>query len=259
MKISRSCLLLLLICFAGHTVGAEARPAPSAADTLHMLSTEACILANEFRVEDKIHCNIERLRRMPLTTDVAHYTFEVRVGASKHAVLTLHRIVREQAPFKPAANRTSIFLVQDDRAAFAAAFLTAPASGALRNQLPVYLASHDIDVWGADFRRYLEPTPSSGAADLAPWGRATDIDDLSVALLVARSHRFFTGGGFGTLQLAGVEGGLGTAYLQAEGERLRWLRHVEGFLPLEVLGPPAPGVLRLAARGAGGIGLEAAQ
>src|SRR5256885_3424058 len=73
--------------------------------------------------------------RRALTSDVAEYTFHVRVGDGPYDEIGIHRVTKETAHAG-----TAIFLAPGDIWNFRAAFLT----GA--HPLPVFLAENGIDV-----------------------------------------------------------------------------------------------------------------
>ncbi|HBL29729.1 MAG TPA: hypothetical protein DD490_23075, partial [Acidobacteria bacterium] len=165
-----------------------------------------------------------------LTGDVAEYTFDVRLGTGPYDAITVHRVVRESAPFRPRPTRDSLFLLHGDIWGFRAAFLADPA----RN-LPVHLARNGVDVWGIDQRWVRVPASETSFAFLRDWGFAHDVQDLYVALGVARGARLLGGDGFGRMNLLGWSRGgmIGYAYLSAESQLPAPLRHVSGFIPVD--------------------------
>lgn len=176
-------------------------------------------------------CPVTDLRRRVLAGDIVEYTFDVRVGSGPYDVLGFHRVVREKAPFRPHRTRDSVFLLHGDLWGFRAAFLT-PSS---RN-LPVFLARNGIDVWGIDQRWVRVPAGETDFAFLKGWGLRHDVRDLYTALGVARGARALTGDGFGQMHLLGWSRGgmIGYAYLSTESRLPGALRHVAGFIPVDI-------------------------
>lgn len=177
------------------------------------------------------------IERIPLVGSVAHYRFDVRVGAGEHDIVRMHRIVRERAPWIPETSHRAAFLVPGDGWGFEASFLagtTAPEIPDDQN-LAVFLAEAGIDVWGLDFRWALVPGSVTDLSFMADWGLGTGLADLDLALAVARSVRALTGSGLGPVHLVGFSRGgqLGWAQAAAETQRPTVLRHVSGLVSIE--------------------------
>jgi hypothetical protein len=94
------------------------------------------------------------IRRRPLTANIVEYSFRVRVGPEAHDVIGLHRVVKELKSFVPIQTSQAILMAHGDIWGFDAAFLASLASTTIPDSqaLPVFLAQHDIDIWGIDFR-----------------------------------------------------------------------------------------------------------
>lgn len=167
--------------------------------------------------------------RRALTADVAEYTFNVRVGKGAFDEITLHRVVKESSPGVPVHAQRAVFLAAGDIWNFRAAFLT----GA--RPLPVFLAENGIDVWGIDYRWTRVPA-NVDPSFMETWGLEQDAADLGFALGVARHARAMTGSGFGKLFLLGWSRGgqIGYAYLNDESQLAPGLRHVQGFIPVDI-------------------------
>ncbi|MES1244356.1 MAG: hypothetical protein ABUT39_22320 [Acidobacteriota bacterium] len=179
-----------------------------------------------------------------LSGDIVEYTFQVPVGSGPHDVIGVHRVVKETAPGVPARSSKGILLAHGDIWGFRAAFLADPA-----HSLPVFLASHGVDVWGIDFRWTLVPASTTDFTFLKNWGVKTDAHDLGVALTIARGVRLATGSGFGKLLLLGWSRGgqISYAYLDAESQIPPGLRQVRGFIPVDIYLKTDVEALRLAA------------
>ena len=176
-------------------------------------------------------CPVSNLQRRVLAGNVVEYTFDVRLGSGPYDVIGFHRVVRETAPFQPARTADSLFLLHGDIWGFRAAFLADPD----RN-LPVFLARNGVDVWGIDQRWIRVPADETDFTFMKDWGFKHDIRDLYVALGVARGTRLFTGDGVGRMHLLGWSRGgmIGYAYLNTESRLPRALRHVDGFIPVDI-------------------------
>jgi hypothetical protein len=173
------------------------------------------------------------VERIPLTEDVAHYRFEVSVGAGEHDVVRMHRVVRERAPWVPDRTGRGAFLVHGDGWGFEPTFLPGASSGP--GGMATYLAERGIDVWGIDFRWVRVPGDTADLSFMAGWGLATQLGDLDLGLTVARVTRTLTGSGPGRLHLVGFSRGgqLGWAQAGAETARPPSFRHLRGLVSIE--------------------------
>ncbi len=169
------------------------------------------------------------LFRSELGNSIAHYQFDIQVGSGAFDTIRMHRVVREHAPWRPIRTRRAVFLTHGDGWAFEANFL--PAG----DNLAGFLADAEVDVWGIDFRWALVPPATVDLSFMANWDFGTSVDDLGLALAIARGLRGATGNGFGRLHLAGFSRGgqLGWAHLGAETQRPGWQRHVKGYIAID--------------------------
>lgn len=175
------------------------------------------------------------LVRRPIIGDVVEYYVDVRVGPGTYDHIGLHRVVRESAPYVPRYSPKSVMMVHGDVWDFKAAFLAnggAPADAAAA----VYLAQQGIDVWGIDLGWTLVPAEETALSFMANWGFARDTRDIGLALGIARATRLLTGQGYGKMNLLGWSRGgqLGYAYLDGESQIYSGLRHVSGFIPVDI-------------------------
>lgn len=214
-----------------------ALPALAAADpsldqaALETASRRACDQTERALLGFEGECSAGALERRVLAGDVVEYTFEVRVGSGPYDVLAVHRVVRETAPFQPAGTGDSLLLLHGDIWGFRAAFLADPV-----HNLPVHLARNGVDVWGVDQRWIRVPASESDFAFMRDWGLAHDVQDLYLALSVARGVRLHTGNGFGRMHLLGWSRGgmIGYAYLNAESQLAENRRNVAGYIPVDI-------------------------
>lgn len=183
-------------------------------------------------------CVVTGLERRLLTPEVAEYSFALTVGPGPHDEIGVHRVVREQAPWVPASTWDGVMVAHGDVWPFDAAFLSAAAAPGTpdHHALPVFLAEAGLDVWGIDFRWTRVPLAVSDLSFMADWGIETDAGDLRIALAVARLVRGATGHGAGRVHLlAWSRGGqIAYAYLDAETRVPAPLRHVAGFIPVDI-------------------------
>jgi hypothetical protein len=180
--------------------------------------------------------------REHITGDVWHHEIVVRVGPGPNGELHLHRVVRERAPGLPRATVNGVMLMHGDFSTFETNFapvLGSPPSSELG--LAVYLAQHDVDVWGFD-RRWASTPADGDTADFGEMGLAQELDDVGRALAIARGVRLLTGSGAGKLILAGFSRGGQIAYAAAsiDAARPALLRNLKGLVPLDVYAEIAP-------------------
>lgn len=183
-------------------------------------------------------CDFSGIQREILVGDVAHYRLEVRVGAGEFDRLGIHRVVRETAPWRPVTTDRALMLVHGDAGTFGNQFLgNLLAPGLPReHNLPTFLAQRGLDVWAVDQRWTFLSPELEDLAFTADWGMELHIEDLAVALGVARGLRGLTGSGFGPMDLLGYSRGaqVGYAYVNAETQVPAALRQVRGFVILDV-------------------------
>lgn len=170
------------------------------------------------------------MERRALTSNVAEYSFKVRVGVGPYEEIGLHRVVKESAPNVPIRAARALFLAHGDIWNFRAAFLT----GA--KPLPVFLAEQGIDVWGIDFRWTLVPASVTDLTFMKKWGIEQDARDLGAGIAAARFVRALTGSGYGKVFLLGWSRGgqIGYVYLNGESQVPFGLQQVRGFIPVDI-------------------------
>jgi hypothetical protein len=179
------------------------------------------------------------VERTPLFGDVARYRFRVRVGAAKHDVITLYRVVREEAPGRPARSSRAVFMVHGDGWGFEAAFLSSVGSAhvPVDHSLAAFLAKEGVDVWGIDLRWVGVPGDTADFSFMREWTLGTHVRDVGTGLELARRVRAATGSARGSMHLLGWSRGatVGYAYVGAESQRPRGLRRVDGFIPVDMV------------------------
>ena len=180
---------------------------------------------------------ITNVQRTVLHGDIVHYRFDVKVGPGPFDVIWLHRVVRERHPYEPVQTLDGVLLLPGSPNYFEAIFM-AP----LHSQVPawdrsivIFLAQHDIDVWGMDYAWALVPAETTDFSFMKGWGVAKDSQHTEIALSLARMIRGFTGQGFGQLNLLGFSYGgmIGYNLVGEETQQPRVLRNVKGFISLD--------------------------
>jgi pimeloyl-ACP methyl ester carboxylesterase len=187
---------------------------------------------------------VENVRREPLGGDVFHYQVDLRVGPSANAVLRLHRVVRERAPWVARPSHDAVMLLHGDFATFASNF--APRVGSPASTAPglsLFLAQRNIDVWGLDRRWTHAPADGADLSDFADMSFSSELDDIGRALGFARAVRVAGSSGNDRLTLVGFSRGghLAYAYAAREGAAPRASRHVKALVPVDVFAEIAPG------------------
>ena len=185
-------------------------------------------------------------QRQEVLGGIAHYSTRVQVGPGTHDVITLHRVVRESSPGRPAPSPRSVFMIHGDAWNFTGAFMASTLSTAVPadHSIALYLAQQGVDVWGIDLRWTHVPLETQNFDFMAGWNMGTHVQDVGQGLELARVVRVKTGSGGGRMYLLGWSRGalLGYAYLSAETQRPAALHHVAGFIPVDMVvkfGPEA--------------------
>jgi pimeloyl-ACP methyl ester carboxylesterase len=189
---------------------------------------------------------VSGFERERVVDDVYHYRIRLRVGDTANDVITLHRVVREKSAWWPRSTPESVFMVHGDAWNFQAAFMSSTLTTAVADNksIAVYLAKKDVDVWGIDLRWTHVPQGTQDFSFMKDWNLGTHARDVGTGLTVARTVRTLTGSGDQKMNLLGWSRGalVGYAYMNAETQRPQGLRHVSGFIPVDMVmkfGPEA--------------------
>jgi hypothetical protein len=169
--------------------------------------------------------------------EVVHYQFDVQVGPGPYDVIRIHRVVKEVSPGRPAKKMEGILLLPGLPQLFAPIFLQDAAPGVPEEQgsIALFLASHDIDVWGMDYGWAFIPYPTSGFDFLRGWGIGKDAAHVHIALSIARWLRVTSGQGNGPVHVLGFSYG-GPVVYGAASEDTRNpgnLRNVKGIVTVD--------------------------
>src|SRR5688572_19315740 len=148
------------------------------------------------RVSPRLRTACEEIQpgRRQLAGNIIEYNFRIPVGTGQYDFIGIHRVVKERAPWRPVRTSRALMMAHGDIWGFRAAFLTPP-----NRNLPVFLASNGIDVWGIDFGWSLAPSSTTDFSFMRNWGIERDARDLGVALAIARGIRFATNEGAGKM------------------------------------------------------------
>lgn len=177
--------------------------------------------------------------RIPLGGGIVHYRFHIQVGPGRHDLIGLHRVVRESGPCRPVKTKDAIFLLHGDAKDFEGMFLPFTRSTNLPDRfgLAVYLAEHDVDVWGLDQAWALVPGGTTDFGFMKDWGLQRNIDDLRTGIAIARTLRLVTGYGPDRMLLLGYSSGGATGYaaLNHETQLPVHARQVRGFVSADMI------------------------
>lgn len=182
--------------------------------------------------------SISNFQRETIKGNIAHYSFQVPVGPGQHDIIGIHRVVKETQPFRPVKTDKSIFFQHGDFAAFEAVYLpgTILTTKAEDFGIAAFLAGNDVDVWGIDQAWTLVLSGTSNLSFMMDWGLQRQVDDLNIALLIARFARLLSGNGLNKMLLSGYSSGSATGYafLNAETQKPPGLRQVDGYVSVDM-------------------------
>ena len=168
--------------------------------------------------------------------DIAHYEFDVRLGHGKYERITLHRLVKENLPYRPAKTKGNIFMVPAARQTFEDIYLEAGAPDATpETSIAMYLASLGIDVWCIDLGWTRVPEEETDFSFMKDWGVDREADDLLKGMSIARLIRGITKQGFERMNLQGFSYSVGLIYVAASREtQEHWVkRDIAGIVPID--------------------------
>ncbi|WP_372752388.1 hypothetical protein [Labilibaculum sp.] len=176
------------------------------------------------------------MNRENLGNNIAHYTFDVRVGNGEFDLIRIHRLVSEKHPFRPVKTTGDIFMIHGAIQDFDDIFLTAGADVInSETSAPYYLATNKIDVWGIDLAWTKVPIETTDFAFMEGWGVEKDINHTKLAMKIARLIRGFSGQGFSKMNLLGFSYGVHVAYGSAalETQMHPIAKDIKGLIPVD--------------------------
>jgi len=176
------------------------------------------------------------MTRSELGGNVAWYKFDVRLGHGKYERITLHRLVRENLPYRPVKTNGNIFMVHGANQNFGDIYLEVGATDITpKTSIAMYLASNGIDVWGMDLGWTRVPKEETDFSFMEDWGMDREVDDILKGMTVARLIRGITKQGFERMNLQGFSYSVGLVYVAASREtQEHWVkRDIEGIIPVD--------------------------
>lgn len=187
---------------------------------------------NENRISD--------FSRTELNGGIVHYQFNIRLGNGEFDIVRMHRVVRENWPFRPITTEGQVFMVHGAFTGFDRTFLTPglDSSDEINEQSssPFYLASENIDVWGIDMGWTMVPNSATDFSFFKDWGYEKDASHTLKAMQIARLIRGLSGQGFSRLNLLGFSSGNTVAYAAANSEtqqKCLMKRHINGIITID--------------------------
>ena len=179
-----------------------------------------------------------KMKRKLLKTDVAYYSFEIRLGDGPYDIINLHRVVAESRPYHPIRTTGEVFMVHGSSQDFEDIFYIAGAPDVSPGtSSPTYLAANGIDVWGISLGWTKVPLEETNFDFMESWDINKDISHTLSAMSMARIIRGLTGQGFGKLNLLGFSYGGFVAYGAAgkETQQHNILRDIKGLIPVDMV------------------------
>jgi hypothetical protein len=176
--------------------------------------------------------------RVVVHGDVVHYRLDVRVGPGEFDTIRIHRVVKEARPGRPAMKgMEGVLLLPGSPQLFEEIFLPAAAPSVVPEEgsVALFLASHDVDVWGMDYGWSFIPYGGPDFTSLKGWGTDKDVRHTQIALSIARVMRAASGQGGGPIHVLGFSHGgfLGYAVAGEDTQRPGCLKSVKGFIPVD--------------------------
>ena len=187
--------------------------------------------------QHQVAAQVVATSRTPLQGGIAHYTYDLRMGPGTFDVVKLHRIVRERRAGDPVRTVDGVFLLPGAPNSWTQIFVEPLVSDVppWDQSVAIYLAQHDIDVWGIDYAWAQVPMGTTDFSFMAGWGVQRDVDHAYAALAEARSIRIRTGQGGAPLHLLGFSygGPVGYGVLGLETQLPPGQRMVKGFVAVD--------------------------
>lgn len=181
---------------------------------------------------------LEQFNRQVIVGDIVHYSMTLRTGPDPHDLIGLHRVVRERRPYCPIHTGRNLFFQHGDAKDFVGMMLPGTLSPSTPDDFgfAVFLARHDVDVWGIDQGWCFVSADETDFSFMANWDMARIIQDLRTGIVAARVMRRLTGSGGDRMILSGYSSGVIStiALLDQETQIPRGLRQVDGYIPVDL-------------------------
>lgn len=172
--------------------------------------------------------------RLPLGSNLAEYTYLVKVGNGRYDRIAIHRVVKEDFPFIPAQCDRAVMMVPGDTSNFHSAFLLPTDQD---RSAAVYLARDNIDVWGIDLRWSLVPVTTRDFSFMKDWNTDTHLQDIGLGIKLARNIRKLSGSEDDGVFLLGHSRGAQFVYAYANNESQlpESQRDICGIIPMDMV------------------------
>jgi hypothetical protein len=181
--------------------------------------------------------SIQNSQRQVLVDNIAYYQFVVSVGPGQHDKIRIHRVVKERAPYQPLNLPQAVMFFPGEPTYFATLYIEPLIDkGIARDRsIAIYLAEHNIDVWGMDYRWALVPEDTTNFTFMKNWGAERDVQDGEIALTIARMLRASFLQPAGPMFVSGLSYGAQIDYGIASDDLLlpAVQRNVKGIIPLD--------------------------
>lgn len=179
-----------------------------------------------------------------LTGNISKYSYVLRVGSGEYDKIGVYRVVKTNLNGTPIPASRSVMMVHGASSNFDNSFLTGTVSDKIPEDQSIgfYMAQNNIDVWGIDFRWTLIPATETDLSFMRDWDTSMKLDDLEIAIKLARIIRSLTGSGSGKIFLLGHSMGalLTYAYANAETQLPETLTDIKGIIPMDIVFKTSP-------------------
>lgn len=176
-------------------------------------------------------------QRQVLVDNIAYYQFVVSVGPGQYDKIRIHRVVKERAPYQPLNLLQAVMFFPGEPTYFATLYIEPLIDNKIARDrsIAVYLAQHNIDVWGMDYRWALVPEDTTNFTFMKDWGAERDVQDGEIALTIARMLRSSFQQPAGPMFISGLSYGAQIDYGIASDDLLLppARRNVKGMIPLD--------------------------
>jgi len=195
------------------------------------------VVANVAQAQRSSSWLVQQAERQILVDNIAYYQFVVSVGPGQHDKIRIHRVVKERAPYQPMNVHQAVMFFPGEPTYFATLYIEPLIDKKIAGDrsIAIYLAEHDIDVWGMDYRWALVPENTTDFTFIKDWGAERDVQDGEIALTIARMMRSTLRQPAGPMFISGLSYGAQINYGIASDDLLLppELRNVKGIIPLD--------------------------
>jgi len=175
--------------------------------------------------------------RTVVAGDIVHYRFEVQVGSDPNDKIGIHRVVKETSG-KPLLTGHALFFQHGDAKDFTGMVLPATYSPSTPSDygFGIYMAENGVDVWGIDQSWCFVDETVTDFTFMKDWGLEKVFTDIRTAMAVARIARYLTGNDLDKMNLLGYSSGVGMGFaaLDKETQLDPDVRHIKGFIPVDL-------------------------